>query len=67
MLQDILNILGNYAFPIAACIYLAYDNRDQRKSHAEEQKALTEVLTNNTVALTKLTDKLEDMLHEDLD
>ena len=60
-------LIGNYMFPIAACIYLAFENRDQRKSHREETAKLTEVLNANTVALTRLTDKMEEMLHEDLD
>lgn len=65
-MEWITELIGNYAFPIIACAYLAYENREQRKSHSQTTQSLTGVLNDNTVAITKLTDKLEGILYEDL-
>ena len=60
-------LIGNYAFPIGACIYLALENREQRRSHGETMQKLSNVLNDNTLAITRLTDKLEEKLYEDND
>ena len=71
---DISTLLGNYAFPIVACIFMAIYVKDITKSNREDTKALNEqhtkemnafkdeikeALNNNTIALTKLCEKLE--------
>lgn len=60
-------LIGNYAFPIGACVYLAMENREQRRTHAETTQKLSTVLNDNTLAITRLTDKLEEKLHDDID
>lgn len=68
--MDIVTIISSLGFPIAACIacgwYVKYqtDNyreevKEMRKEHAEEISKVTEALTNNTLAIQKLTDKLD--------
>lgn len=56
--MDISTIIGQYAFPIVACIAMAWYIRDQSKSHREEMKEITKALHNNTLAIQHLTDVL---------
>lgn len=67
--MDWIQMIQQVAFPIVACTAMAwfvYDqtekHRDERNQsdlrHAEEVEKLTEVIHNNTLALTKLSDKL---------
>ena len=66
-MEDILSLLGQYAFPIVACIamgwYVKYIQDNYRKdiqelseNHREEMNKVTSALNNNTLALQKLTD-----------
>lgn len=72
--MDILTILGSYAFPVVACIGMAIyvkdttkanreDTKELNKRHSEEMQSfkdeIKEALNNNTIALTKLCDKLD--------
>ena len=72
--MDIATLLGSYCFPIVACIVMAIyvkditnNNREDTKSlneqHTKEMNAfkdeIKEALNNNTIALTKLCEKLE--------
>lgn len=51
---DLLTLIGNYAFPIVACIGLFWKlNKDQDR-HAEEMNAIRASLDNNTKVLTEL-------------
>lgn len=65
---------GSYAFPIVACIFMAVYVKDMSKSNREDTKALNEqhtkemnafkdeikeALNNNTIALTRLCERLE--------
>lgn len=66
-MENILTLLGQYAFPIVACIamgwYVKYIQDNYRKdiqelseNHREEMNKVTSALNNNTLALQKLTD-----------
>lgn len=66
-MEDILSLVGQYAFPIVACIamgwYVKYIQDNYRKdiqelseNHREEMNKVTSALNNNTLALQKLTD-----------
>lgn len=72
--MDILTLLGSYAFPIVACIVMAVyvkemteNNREDTKvlneQHTKEMNAfkdeIKEALNNNTIALTKLCERLD--------
>lgn len=68
--MDWLQMIQQVAFPIVACTAMAWFVVDQTEKHrkeraesdvrhAEEVSKLTEVIQNNTLAITKLTDKLE--------
>lgn len=69
--MDILTLIGQYVFPIVACVAMGWyvkdqgdKNRDQisdiMKQHKEEMKEVTTALNNNTLALQRLTDFMED-------
>lgn len=66
----ITQLIGSVGFPIACCIAMGYyvheetnKQRDQiseiEKRHSDEMNSITTALNNNTLALQKLTDRLE--------
>lgn len=73
-MADIMTLLGNYAFPIVACIAMGWYCKDMteksreavidlNEKHTNEMLAfkdeIKEALNNNTKALEKLCDKLD--------
>lgn len=58
-MEDILiNLVSNYIFPIAMCVYLLYINENQDKRHREETKELSEVINNNTTAIDRILEHI---------
>ena len=64
-MDQILNLLGQYAFPIAACIamgwyvkyshdYFRKDYMDILNKHKEEMDTITAAVNNNTAAINSL-------------
>ena len=69
--MDILQLIGQYAFPIVACVAMGWYVKDQgdknreqldkiTEAHKLEIKEITSALNNNTLALQRLTDFMED-------
>lgn len=69
--MDILTIIGQYAFPIVACIAMGWYVKDQgdknreqldkiMEAHKLEVKEITSALNNNTLAIQRLTNFMED-------
>lgn len=69
--MDILQIIGQYAFPIVACVAMGWYVKDQgdknreqldkiMEAHKVEVKEITTALNNNTLALQRLTTFMED-------
>lgn len=69
-MNDVVQIISTLGFPIAmcvgACFFIKYQfdtsnkqMEDIRKDHKEEIKQLQTALDNNTIALTKLLDRLD--------
>lgn len=67
---SILQAIATIGFPIVACIGIAWffnkvnenyrqDIKELSLQHKEEMQAMTEAVTNNTMALQKLIDKIE--------
>lgn len=67
--QVIMQLLGQYAFPVLACIAMGYyvkyitDQNNSRMDkinldHKEEMTQVTAALNNNTLALQHLTDMM---------
>ena len=50
-MQDVINIISNVGFPIAMCLLMFWNN----------QKT-SEAINNNTIAITKLEEKLDSMI-----
>ena len=70
MANEVVQIISTLGFPIAmcvgACIFIKYqfdsNNKNMeelRKEHKEEVEKMTTAITNNTIALTKLIEKLD--------
>lgn len=55
----IIQLVGSLGFPIACCGALFWRMVKSDEKHAEEMKQMSDALNNNTVALTRLTEKLE--------
>ena len=54
----ITSLIGSLGFPIVACIAMFWKMNKQDELHKEEMEKLTVALNNNTIALTKLVDKV---------
>ena len=57
----ITSLIGSLGFPIVMCLILVFRMDKQDEQHKIEMDKITEALTNNTVALTNLTSKIEGM------
>ena len=68
--MDFLALLGQYVFPIVACVAMGWYVKDQgdknreqlnkiMEQHKTEMKEVTTALNNNTLALQRLTDYME--------
>ena len=69
--MEIVNLIQTVGFPIAACVamgvYVKYitDKNDAKidnleKTHGDALEKITKALNNNTIALTKLAERLGD-------
>ena len=54
----LIQIIGSLGFPIAACIAVFWYLMKESENHKTEVNKLSEALSNNTLALTKLCDEL---------
>lgn len=57
--NSIIQLVGSLGFPIVACGALFWRMVKSDEQHKEEMGKVTESLNNNTMALVKLTEKLE--------
>ena len=57
----ITSLIGSLGFPVVMCLILVFRMDKQDEQHKIEMDKITEALTNNTVALTNLTSKIEGM------
>lgn len=69
MLNDVLNVISTVGFPIAMCVFLCWYVKDSTEKnreevnkinadHKEEVTNITTALENNTIALTKLCERM---------
>ena len=56
--NDVTTLISSLGFPIVCCGALFYANIKQNSAWQETIGKITDALNNNTLALTKLTDKL---------
>lgn len=57
--NSIVQLVGSLGFPIVACSALFWRMIKSDEQHKQEMDTLSNALNNNTIALTKLTDKME--------
>ena len=57
--NTIIQIVGSLGFPIVMCGALFWRMVKSDEQHKSEMDKLSEALNNNTIALTKLSDKLD--------
>lgn len=61
----IAQMISTVGFPIACCIIMFQALTKEQENHKQEMSAVTAALNNNTVALTKLSDRLETKTNDD--
>lgn len=61
---ELVDLISNVGFPIAVVAYMFYKENKQDDKHAEESKGFIEAINNNTMALTRLLDKMGEDNHE---
>lgn len=57
--QAITNLIGSLGFPITACVAMFVMLNKEREGHQAEMTKVTEAISNNTLALQALKDKLD--------
>lgn len=57
--NTIIQLVGSLGFPVVMCGALFWRMVKSDEQHKSEMDKLSEVLNNNTIALTKLSDKLD--------
>lgn len=57
-MEDIVSIISTVGFPIALTLILLWYIYDINNKHKEEIDKMSEALNNNTIAITKLLDRL---------
>lgn len=60
--MDFINIVQNVGFPIGCVAFLAVYVKDLTKSHREEVNQLTEKLSEQTLTIQTLVDKIDELL-----
>nr|DAO26668.1 MAG TPA: YvrJ protein family protein [Caudoviricetes sp.] len=58
-INGIAQLVGTLGFPIVCCGALFWRMIKSDEQHKEEISKMSEALNNNTIAITRLTDKLE--------
>ena len=56
----VLTAISTVGFPIVVACALFWKMNKQDEEHKKEMQKVTEAINNNTIALTKLIDKLEE-------
>lgn len=56
--SEAIQLIGSLGFPIVMCLMMYYRMDKQDENHKQEMDKITESLNNNTIALTKLTERL---------
>lgn len=57
-INEIATLISTIGFPITACCVMFYINFKNEEKHREEINKMTEALNNNTIAITKLSERI---------
>lgn len=60
-LDAVLSAISTVGFPIVCCVAMFWLMYHNQKQHTEEVKTMTETINNNTIALTKLVEQIEQL------
>lgn len=58
-MNEVVTLITNVGFPIGLTLILLWYIYDSNNKHKGEMDKMSEALNNNTLALTKLIDRLE--------
>lgn len=58
-MEEIVQLVQNLGFPIACVIALYWKSIKDTEAHKAESDKFTQAINNNTLAITKLTDKMD--------
>ena len=59
--QAVVNIISTIGFPIVAACAMWYYATKEAERHKEEMNAVNEAISNNTIALVKLSEKIDNL------
>ncbi len=59
-LSVIAQLISQVGFPIACCIVMFMSLTREQDAHKSEMSAIVEAVNNNTIALTKLAERMKD-------
>lgn len=65
MLNDLSTLISTLGFPMAMCLIMCYYINKINDAHKEETDKFAEALSNNTVVLQKLCDKIDREVNAD--
>lgn len=57
-MENIVSVISSVGFPITTALILLWYIYDSNNKHKEEIDKMSEALNNNTIAITKLLDRL---------
>lgn len=57
-LEQVIQLIPTYGFPIVMCIYLLKHMKEERETFAEQLALLREVISENTKATVRLIEHL---------
>jgi len=58
-INAIAQLIGTLGFPIVACVALFWDRIQNEKTRREDNTKFTEAINNNTIAMNRLIDKID--------
>ena len=64
-MENIVAIIAQVGFPIVCCLLLWKALVDEKDAHKEETVKMTEALNNNTQALIKLAERLDNYSNQE--
>lgn len=58
IIQTVVDIINTLGFPVAVCVVLFIQGNKQAEAHRNEVELLRQSIENNTLAITKLEERL---------
>ncbi len=58
-MNDVVNMIQTVGFPIAVCLVCFWYINKREEAHEEERSVMSQIVQNNTVAMTRIADALD--------